>query len=164
MMGRLFTLWSPLHRFIRAIVGTGSGINMLKSLRGLGFLILALTALALPAMAQSPPVPPATIPNVPNQPPPAQMASPPATPQTNANPVCTRLESQLAVVNRGATDPARVEAIKRLEDAVAKQQAAFDQMMQLRTEQEREANAIREFGLAQQKKENDFLTEYIPMI
>lgn len=50
------------------------------------------------------------------------------------------------------------------DDEVAKQQAAFDQMMQLRTEQEREANAIREFGLAQQKKENDFMEEMIRMI
>jgi hypothetical protein len=37
-------------------------------------------------------------------------------------------------------------------------------MMQMRTEMEREANAIREFGIAQQKKENDFLSEYIRMI
>jgi hypothetical protein len=50
------------------------------------------------------------------------------------------------------------------DDAIAQQQQAFDQMMQLRTEQAREANAIREFGLAQQKKENDFLNEYIRMI
>ena len=50
------------------------------------------------------------------------------------------------------------------DDELAKQQQAFDRMMQLRTEQEREANAIREFGLAQQKKENDFLAEFIRMI
>lgn len=50
------------------------------------------------------------------------------------------------------------------DDALAKQQQAFDQMMQMRTEMEREANAIREFGIAQQKKENDFLNEYIRMI
>ncbi|HEV8020563.1 MAG TPA: hypothetical protein VGP41_04825 [Candidatus Lustribacter sp.] len=50
------------------------------------------------------------------------------------------------------------------DDALAKQQQAFDQMMQMRTEMEREANAIREFGIAQQKKENDFLSEYIRMI
>jgi hypothetical protein len=50
------------------------------------------------------------------------------------------------------------------DDEVAKQQQAFDRMMQLRTEQEREANAIREFGLAQQKKENDFMEEMIRMI
>ena len=65
-------------------------------------------------------------------------------------------------------DTALAEALAKVktpaDDALAKQQQAFDQMMQLRTEQEREANAIREFGLAQQKKENDFLTEYIRMI
>ncbi len=67
-----------------------------------------------------------------------------------------------------SVDAALAEALAKVktpaDDALAKQQQAFDQMMQLRTEQEREANAIREFGLAQQKKENDFLTEYIRMI
>jgi hypothetical protein len=61
--------------------------------------------------------------------------------------------------------PARAVAAKAPpDDAVAKQQTEFDRLMQLRTEQEREANAIREFGLAQQKKENDFLMEMIRMI
>jgi hypothetical protein len=67
-----------------------------------------------------------------------------------------------------SVDAALAEALAKVktpaDDALAKQQQTFDQMMQLRTEQEREANAIREFGLAQQKKENDFLTEYIRMI
>ena len=67
-----------------------------------------------------------------------------------------------------SVDAALAEALAKVktpaDDALAKQQQAFDQMMQLRTEQEREANAIREFGIAQQKKENDFLTEYIRMI
>ena len=59
---------------------------------------------------------------------------------------------------------APLEPVGPADDALAKQQQAFDQMMQVRTEQEREANAIREFGMAQQKKENDFLTEFIRMI
>jgi hypothetical protein len=67
-----------------------------------------------------------------------------------------------------SVDVALAEALAKVktpaDDALAKQQQAFDQMMQLRTEQVREENAIREFGLAQQKKENDFLTEYIRMI
>ena len=67
-----------------------------------------------------------------------------------------------------SVDAALAEALAKVktpaDDALAKQQQAFDQMMQLRTEQVREENAIREFGLAQQKKENDFLTEYIRMI
>jgi hypothetical protein len=67
-----------------------------------------------------------------------------------------------------SVDAALTEALAKVktpaDDELAKQQQAFDRMMQLRTEQEREANAIREFGLAQQKKENDFLNEYIRMI
>jgi hypothetical protein len=67
-----------------------------------------------------------------------------------------------------SVDAALAEALAKVktpaDDEVAKQQQAFDQMMQLRTEQEREANAIREFGLAQQKKENDFMEEMIRMI
>ena len=67
-----------------------------------------------------------------------------------------------------SVDAALAEALAKVktpaDDALAKQQQAFDRMMQFRTEQEREANAIREFGMAQQKKENDFLTEFIRMI
>jgi hypothetical protein len=67
-----------------------------------------------------------------------------------------------------SVDAALAEALAKVktpaDDEVAKQQQAFDRMMQLRTEQEREANAIREFGIAQQKKENDFLAEFIRMI
>jgi hypothetical protein len=67
-----------------------------------------------------------------------------------------------------SVDAALAEALAKVktpeDDELAKQQAAFDRMMQQRTEQEREANAIREFGMAQQKKENDFLQEFIRMI
>jgi len=67
-----------------------------------------------------------------------------------------------------SVDSALAEALAKVktpaDDEVAKQQQAFDRMMQLRAEQEREANAIREFGLAQQKKENDFMEEFIRMI
>jgi hypothetical protein len=67
-----------------------------------------------------------------------------------------------------SVESALAEALAKVktpaDDEVAKQQQAFDRMMQLRTEQEREANAIREFGLAQQKKENDFMEEFIRMI
>src|SRR4029077_11479086 len=44
-----------------------------------------------------------------------------------ANPVCTRLEAQLAAIDRGAGgDPARAEQAKKLEDTLNKQQADLD--------------------------------------
>ena len=46
--------------------------------------------------------------------------------QPASNPVCVRLESQLATVDRGSTDPGRANQIKQAEDAVAKQQADLD--------------------------------------
>jgi len=39
---------------------------------------------------------------------------------------CTRLESQLAAVDRGAADPARAEQIRRYEDAASRQQTELD--------------------------------------
>jgi hypothetical protein len=77
-------------------------------------------------------------------------------------------ESTLEARIDASVDAALAEALAKVktpaDDEIAKQQQAFDRMMQLRTEQEREVNAIREFGLAQQKKENDFLQEFIRMI
>jgi hypothetical protein len=44
-----------------------------------------------------------------------------------ANPVCTRLEAQLAAIDRGGGgDPARAEQARRLEDALGRQQADLD--------------------------------------
>ena len=67
-----------------------------------------------------------------------------------------------------SVDAALAEALAKVktpaDDELAKQQQSFDRLMQLRAEQEREANAIREFGMAQAKKENDFLQEFIRMI
>lgn len=97
----------------------------------------------------------------------APRAHPPARPEatTDAPPGD---ESTLEARIDASVDAALAEALAKVktpaDDEIAKQQAAFDRMMQLRTEQEREANAIREFGLAQQKKENDFLQEFIRMI
>jgi Protein of unknown function (DUF2865) len=54
-------------------------------------------------------------------PPPAATAAVPS-----SNPVCVRLESQLASVTQGSADPARADQIKRSEDAIAKQQADLD--------------------------------------
>jgi hypothetical protein len=50
------------------------------------------------------------------------------------------------------------------DDEVAKQQQAFDRLMMLRTENQREVDAIRAFGLAQAKKEDEFLQAFIRMI
>lgn len=50
------------------------------------------------------------------------------------------------------------------DDEVAKQQQAFDRLMMLRTENQREIDAIRAFGLAQAKKEDEFLQAFIRMI
>ena len=46
--------------------------------------------------------------------------------QPVSNPICVRLESQLAGLNQGAGDPARADQIRRTEDAIAKQQAELD--------------------------------------
>ncbi len=88
----------------------------LRSPAGLGltavctpFILLALTAIAV---AQAPMTPP----------PPA-----PAPGAQAANPVCARLEGQLASINNGnPADNARAAQIKQAEDAVAKQQADLD--------------------------------------
>ncbi len=52
----------------------------------------------------------------------------PVAPPPNPNPVCTRLEGQLALINRGG-DPARLDQARRAEDAVNKQQADLDRLV-----------------------------------
>jgi hypothetical protein len=47
---------------------------------------------------------------------------------TAANPVCQRLETQLAAVDRGATDPARAEQIRRYEEAAARQAGELERV------------------------------------
>lgn len=42
------------------------------------------------------------------------------------SPVCQRLEAQLSAIDRGSTDPARAEQIRRYEDAAGKQQFELD--------------------------------------
>ncbi|HEY7246350.1 MAG TPA: DUF2865 domain-containing protein [Xanthobacteraceae bacterium] len=46
------------------------------------------------------------------------------------NPVCLRLEAQLAAIDRGTVDPAAAEQIKRDEDSATKQQAELDRLGQ----------------------------------
>ena len=90
---------------------------------GLGVSVFAAGLLAPPAAAQSP-MPPASIPGQPGAAPPAAAEQPPP-----SNPVCVRLESQLASLNRGGGDPARAEQIKRYEDSAGKQQADLDRLL-----------------------------------
>jgi hypothetical protein len=57
-------------------------------------------------------------------------SSPSAPPQgQSTNPVCQRLEGQLAAVNRGGDDPARTDQIRRYEDAASRQEAELDRMI-----------------------------------
>lgn len=61
----------------------------------------------------------------------AQGAPPPAAPPsggTVTNPMCQRLEGQLALIDRGGGDPAKTDQIRRYEDAQARQQAELDRV------------------------------------
>jgi uncharacterized protein DUF2865 len=112
---------------------------MRKKLHGLGqrkrhpmlqnasFVLFGMLALCGSAAAQQMPGPsvrPAPPPNQPSysQPAPSQ----PAANQAASNPICPRLQGQLAAFDQGAADPARTDQIKRSEDAIAKQQADLD--------------------------------------
>ena len=59
----------------------------------------------------------------------AQMPPGPPTPQAGVNPICPRLEAQLASIDRGGGgDPAREDQIRRYQDAAAKQQSELDRV------------------------------------
>jgi hypothetical protein len=55
---------------------------------------------------------------------------PPQQQGAQANPICTRLEGQLAAVDRGASggDPAKEEQIRRYQEAASRQQAELDRV------------------------------------
>ncbi len=75
--------------------------------------LLGSAALGLNAYAQTTPGPP--------PPPPAQGAP--------VNPVCPRLEAQLATIDHGGSaDPARDEQVRRYQDAAARQQGELDRV------------------------------------
>ena len=61
---------------------------------------------------------------------PVPQGAPPPPPQGAAvNPVCPRLEAQLATIDRGGSnDPAKDEQIRRYQEAAAKQQGELDRM------------------------------------
>src|SRR5271156_6400924 len=91
---------------------------MNKHLRGLGLAIVGAGLFSGAVSAQTaPPIPPASIPG----------QSAPESPASN--PVCVRLEGQLAILTRGGGDPGRADQIRRSEDAVAKQQTDLDRML-----------------------------------
>ncbi|WP_315714512.1 MULTISPECIES: DUF2865 domain-containing protein [unclassified Bradyrhizobium] len=58
----------------------------------------------------------------------AQMPPGPPGPQAGVNPICPRLEAQLATIDRGGGDPAREDQIRRYQDAAAKQQGELDRV------------------------------------
>src|SRR5712671_1852012 len=65
------------------------------------------------------------------QTPPGAMPPPPPPPQQGAtgNPMCQRLEAQLATIDRGDSgDPAKDEQIRRYQDAVSRQQGELDRV------------------------------------
>ena len=74
--------------------------------------LLGAAALSVDASAQMSQTPP---------PPPQQLGTP-------VNPMCPRLEAQLATIDRGGGDPAKDEQIRRYQDAAAKQQGELDRV------------------------------------
>src|SRR3984893_9835973 len=64
----------------------------------------------------------------PARPPPP--GAPPPPPQAAVNPMCPRLEAQLATIDRGggSGDPAKDDQIRRYQDAATKQQAELDRV------------------------------------
>jgi hypothetical protein len=94
---------------------------MTSTLRGMLCAILMLAAL-MPAPAQSQPSPQIYQPERPQQP------LPQAQQQTQGNPVCARLEAQLATFDRSGPDQGRTEQIRKYEAAAAQQQAQLDRL------------------------------------
>lgn len=58
----------------------------------------------------------------------AQVNPAPPPPGAAANPMCVRLEAQLATIDHGGGDPAKEEQIHRYQDAASKQQAELDRV------------------------------------
>jgi hypothetical protein len=92
----------------------GTGIE--RPLRHIGCAAFALIASIASAPAQQP---------YPTYPPPGNQAAPSAPPR---NPVCVRLEGQLASLDRGNYDPARANQIRQFEDAANRQQQTLDRL------------------------------------
>src|ERR1700724_3092318 len=82
--------------------------------------LLGASALSVGASAQTTP------PGAQTTPP----GAPPPPPQAAVNPMCRRLEAQLATIDRGggSGDPAKDDQIRRYQDAATKQQAELDRV------------------------------------
>jgi Protein of unknown function (DUF2865) len=94
-------------------------------------ILIAVTAALVPLMASAQTVstPPSGLSGAElSAPPPRQPVSnaPAASPLPASNPICVRLEGQLAALDQGTSDPARADQIRRTEDAITKQQADLD--------------------------------------
>ena len=93
------------------------GTAITRLLRGLGAALPVALLCAAPAAAQF------GYPPQPQNPVPAQGGA--------RNPACVRLESQLAILDRGGgIDPAKAAEIKRYDDATARTQAELDRLTQ----------------------------------
>jgi hypothetical protein len=111
-----FTFSTPLTRLFRAGGGKPDA-TMLSRLMAYGA-VVAVALGASSAIAQQQPWPP------------GPGAAPPPPGQSYQSQLCTRLETQLATIDRGgAGDPARAEQIRRYEEASGKQQAELDRMV-----------------------------------
>jgi hypothetical protein len=99
---------------------------------------------------------------------PAARAHAPAGPEPDAAPDPIDGESTLRDRIGAAVDDALAEALAKAstpaDQALARQQQAFDQLMARRAEQQREANAIRDMGLEQLKHDDEVMRKWIAMI
>lgn len=87
---------------------------------------LAAGGLALSAaLAQSPFSPPAPVPSAPQYPQQQQ----PQYSQQGGNPICVRLEAQLAAIDRGQGDPGRMAQSRRVDDTINRLQADLDRLV-----------------------------------
>jgi hypothetical protein len=87
-------------------------------------LLLGALALAAPAQAQLNPAAPG-VPGTPGAP---GAPAAPGQPGAQLNPICPRLEAQLASIDRGGLDPAKEDQIRRYQDAATRQQAELDRV------------------------------------
>src|SRR5438128_1411156 len=85
-----------------------------RILAGIAALTLATAGVAAAQVSPAPPPP----------------GPAPAQPGPAVNPMCPRLEAQLASIDRGGGDPAKADQIRRYEEAASKQQGELDRVTQ----------------------------------